>query len=216
MAVDITKRETPVQGNSVINLDKRGSTLSLDKKTGFDKIVVNLNWNQGKPQKVGFLKSLFGGESKTGVDLDLGCLFELKNGQKGCVQALGNAFGDYRNAPYIHLLGDDRTGANQNGEFMWINGAFFSQIKRIVIYAFIYEGVASWGETDGVITVQTPGHDTIQVAMDSNADLPLCAIAMIENDHDNLKITKLVEFFSDQEKLDIAYGWNMNWSVGSK
>ena len=74
-----------------INLQK-GQKVSLKKNTasGLGEILVNLNWNS-TPVNKGFLSSLFGGSS--GIDLDLGCLYELKDGKKGTVQALGNAFG---------------------------------------------------------------------------------------------------------------------------
>ena len=45
-----------------------------------------------------------------GVDLDLGCLYELADGRKGVIQALGNAFGSLNRRPWILLDGDDRTG----------------------------------------------------------------------------------------------------------
>ena len=98
-----------------ISLEK-GKKVNLRKqeKKGLGEILVNLNWNN-KPAKKGFLGSLFGGGSKP-IDLDLGCLYELKNGRKGTVQALGNAFGSLQQEPYIALDGDDRTGAVATGE----------------------------------------------------------------------------------------------------
>ena len=61
-----------------ISLEK-GQKVSLTKKTsgGLGEILVNLNWNSGKK---GFLASLLG---SSGIDLDLGCLYELKDGRKG-------------------------------------------------------------------------------------------------------------------------------------
>src|SRR5690606_40105293 len=56
-----------------------------------------------------------------GVDLDLGCLYELADGSKGVIQALGNSFGALNTPPYIHLDGDDRTGSSTGGENMHIN-----------------------------------------------------------------------------------------------
>lgn len=216
MAVDITKRPATSGRGNTINLEKKGAAISLDKGRGFSKMVVNLNWNQGKKKTgAGFLGSLFGSGTKS-VDLDLGCLFELKDGSKGAIQALGNAFGNYSNAPYIQLMGDDRTGDSAEGEFIHINGEQFEKIKRIVVYAFIYDGVASWAETDALITLSTPGHDTIKVNMDGKGTKSLVAIAMIENVGNDLKITKLVDFFDDQEKLDRYYNWGMNWSPGRK
>ena len=128
-----------------INLQK-GQKVNLTKKpTGLGEILVNLNWNS-KPVNKGFFSSLFGGNE--GIDLDLGCLFELKDGTKGCVQALGNAFGSLNQKPYISLDGDDRTGESTDGENLRINGNKLSEIKRILVYTFIYEGVANWQHAD--------------------------------------------------------------------
>ena len=96
-----------------ISLEK-GKKVNLQKKerTGLGEILVNLNWNS-RPRNQGFFASLMGGGK--GIDLDLGCLYELKNGRKGAVQALGNAFGSLKEPPYIALDGDDRTGAVTTG-----------------------------------------------------------------------------------------------------
>ena len=63
-----------------ISLEK-GKKVSLKKgsQSGLGEILINLNWNT-KPAKKG-LFGMFGGGQ--GIDLDLGCLFELKDGQKG-------------------------------------------------------------------------------------------------------------------------------------
>ena len=129
-----------------IELTKKGQSINLEKKTGkIGRITVNLNWNQqAQKPSGGFLSSLFGGKN-SGVDLDLGCLFELKNGDKGCVQALGNSFGSYQDRPYIELDGDDRTGSISNGENLRINGDFLKEIKRIVVFSFIYQGGSELG-----------------------------------------------------------------------
>lgn len=78
-----------------IELKKKGQSINLTKNNNnnIGEILVNLQWDQQvKAKPTGFLSSLLGGKPK-GVDLDLGCLYELNNGEKGCVQALGNAFG---------------------------------------------------------------------------------------------------------------------------
>ena len=87
-----------------ISLEK-GKKVSLKKgsQSGLGEILINLNWNT-KPAKKG-LFGVFGGGQ--GIDLDLGCLFELKDGQKGAVQALGNAFGSLQHLPFIALDGDE-------------------------------------------------------------------------------------------------------------
>jgi tellurite resistance protein TerA len=55
--------------------------------------------------------------------------------------------------PYIQLSDDDRTGALQTGEWLRINGKNWDQIHRVVIFAFIYQGVPNWAETDAVVTI---------------------------------------------------------------
>lgn len=111
------------------------------------------NQNKNAKPSGGFLSSLRGNGSKS-IDLDLGCLYKLRNGTKGVVQALGNAFGSLQMAPYISLDGDDRTGAVSNEENLRINGDKLSGIKRILVYTFIYEGIANWNQADGVVTLK--------------------------------------------------------------
>ncbi len=107
---------------------QKGQKVNLKKaaSSGLGEILVNLNWN-AKPAKKGLLGTLFGGSQ--GIDLDLGCLYELKDGQKGAVQALGNGFGALNRPPYIALDGDDRTGAAAAGENLRINGDQIGNIK---------------------------------------------------------------------------------------
>lgn len=204
-------------GTSAVEL-KKGQKVNLDKRHGHSlgEILINLNWNQNTSSGQGLFGSLFGGSS--GIDLDLGCLFELKNGKKGCVQALGNSFGSLQNEPYISLDGDDRTGANSGGENLRVNGNMASQIKRILVYTFIYEGAANWQQARGVVTVRSPGSQDIIVRMDEyNTSDKMCAIALIENvNGDNFSVEKLVRFFSGHEQMDRAYGWGMRWVAGRK
>lgn len=204
-------------GTSAVEL-KKGQKVNLDKRHGHSlgEILINLNWNQNTSSGQGLFGSLFGGCS--GIDLDLGCLFELKNGKKGCVQALGNSFGSLQNEPYISLDGDDRTGANSGGENLRVNGNMASQIKRILVYTFIYEGAANWQQARGVVTVRSPGSQDIIVRMDEyNTSDKMCAIALIENvNGDNFSVEKLVRFFSGHEQMDRAYGWGMRWVAGRK
>lgn len=201
---------------SKITLEKRGDKISLEKPKdagGYGRIVCNLNWTSGNKQK----KGLFGGVSSKGIDLDLGCLYEMANGSKLVVQALGNCFGSYDNAPYIHLAGDDRTGASSDGEFLYINGNHINDIKRICVFAFIYEGVVNWAQADAFVTVTVPGHPVIEVRLDAQQNnLGMCAIAMIENDQGRLKLTKLSEYFKGHIDLDQRYNWGMRWAAGSK
>lgn len=205
---------------SKIELTKKGQSINLSKSNtqSIGEILVNLNWNQQTKKSGGFFSSLLGGGGSNGVDLDLGCLYELRNGQKGCVQALGNAFGSYHSAPFIELDGDDRTGAVSGGENLRINGNKIADIKRVLVYSFIYEGVANWSEADGVVTLKYPNGADIEVRLNEHRNGKImCAIAMIENvNNETFKVQRLVEYFNGHKDMDRTYGWGMKWVAGSK
>ena len=189
---------------------RKGQKVSLEKKgASLGEILINLNWSQ--PVK----KGLFS-RKPAAIDLDLGCLYELKNGRKGCVQALGNAFGSLSAPPYVALDGDDRSGASAAGENLRVNGQKIGEIKRILIFTYIYEGAASWKDADGVVTVKCPGSQDIIVRMDEyGSSLTMCGIAMLENQNDEtFSVEKLVRFFRGHRDLDQAYGWGLNWVAG--
>jgi tellurite resistance protein TerA len=194
---------------SKVSLEKKGQAISLEKKgSSFGEIVINLNWTRGK-------KSFFGGG--TAIDLDLGCLVEMSDGQKGVVQALGRQFGDFHGPPFIQLDGDDRTGDVSKGETMRINGAEWQWIKRVAVFANIYDGVPNWQATDGVVTVTMPDQPPIEVRMtEGRNNQRLCGVVMLENVGGTLKATRIVEYYRDQSELDRAHNWGMRWVAGSK
>ncbi len=199
-----------------ISLEK-GRKVNLEKKqsNGLGQILVNLNWNT-KPVKQGFFAALKGGGR--GIDLDLGCLFELKDGRKGAVQALGKSFGSLDNPPYIALDGDDRTGAVATGENLRINGNKIAEIKRILVYTFIYEGVANWKQADATVTIQYPGAEDLVVKMDSyHSNDVMCGLVLFENVNDEtFSVEKIVRFYPGHSALDRAFNWGMQWKAGRK
>ena len=153
-----------------------------------------------------------------GIDLDLGCLFEFKNGQKGVVQALGNAFGSLRQPPYIALDGDDRTGAVTTGENLRIDGNQIALFKRILVYTFIYEGVANWQQADATVTIKYPGAEDLIVKMDSyNSNDVMCGLVLLENLNDEtFSVEKIVQFYPGHPALDAAFHWGLRWQAGRK
>jgi tellurite resistance protein TerA len=220
----------PAVSLSKITLEKQGDKVSLEKKggQGYGRVRVNLNWNQNPsiaaPEKAGFFSRLLGDAKKSGgIDLDLACLYELTDGKKGGIQALGKAWGNFEASPYISLAGDDRTGTSTDGENMFINGDQFAHIKRALIFTFIYEGAANWAATDGVVTIEAPGQAPVEVKLDNgnNAQM-MCAIAMIDNVGGKFQVTKLAEYFGAEggvgahEMMDRRYGFGMRWKTGRK
>lgn len=196
---------------SKVSLTKQDKTISLKKDDSrYGAILVNLDWNQKKSG------GMFG-LGQRGIDLDLGAFVELKDGRKGIVQALGNTFGDYDNFPFAHLKEDDRTGTSTDGEWLAINGDAWSQIHRVLIFAFIYQGAANWQETDGRVRVMVPGQPEIEVKMNEfGSTHNMCAVTMLENRSGQIQISREVQFFQDHSYMDTQYGWGMQWRAGRK
>lgn len=196
---------------------QKGQKVSLQKHLpdGLGEIHVNLNWNTSPTKKKGFFASLIGNQ---GIDLDLGCLYELKDGKKGTVQALGKSFGSFKQPPYIILDGDDRTGNVAAGENLRINGNMICRIKRVLVYTFIYEGVANWKEADAVVTIRYPGAEDLIVTMDNyNTSDIMCGLVLLENVNDEtFSVEKLIQFYPGHEKLDRAFHWGLKWKAGHK
>ncbi len=187
-----------------VNLIKRGTTLG--------EIVINLNWKQ--PQKKSGFFSQFLNDA---IDLDLACLFELKDGRAGAVQALGNLFGSLTNPPYIALDGDDRTGESEGGENLRINGKFINKIQRILIFTFIYDGAPNWEGANAVVTVKCPGSPELVVRMDEyGSEKRTCAIALLENVGETFSVEKIVRFYHDSQEMDKDFDWGLRWTVGRK
>ncbi|MCW3782537.1 TerD family protein [Defluviimonas salinarum] len=198
---------------SKVSLTKETRTVSLKKDGGrFGKIRVNLNWNQ-KPSGGGIMK-MFGPKP---VDLDLGCFIEDRYGKRICVQALGNAFGDYGYFPYAKLLGDDRTGAVSDGEWLEINGEMWAEFNRVLIFAYIYDGAPNWRQTDGTIRILIPDQPEVEIRMNEyGASEGMCAVAMLENEGGRIKVSREMRFFRGHQIMDAHYGWGMRWVAGSK
>jgi len=197
-----------------IELKKKGDVINLTKPSGgLGEILVNLNWNQQQAKSGGLFSRKTGG-----IDLDLACLYELKDGRKGVIQALGESFGSFDRPPYVALDGDDRTGSVKTGENIRINGKKVSEIKRLLVFAFIYEGVANWSQADGVVTLKQPSGPDIIVNLDEHDNRRrMCAIAMIRNVNDEtFSIERLVQYYAGHQEIDKAHGWGLRWVAGSK
>ena len=211
---------TPVS-LSKVTLTKSSPTVSLTKQgSAGGKLHVNLNWTArpaGQVQPKGFLKRIAAAAS-TGIDLDLGCLFEMKNGQKGVIQALGNQFGSLDAPPYVFLDGDDRSGSNVGGENLYINLAHASELRRVLVFACIYEGASAFDQAGGVVTLTPASGAPIEVRLDETAGKSrMCAVALIDNSSGDLIVRREVNYINgSQKQLDEAYGWGMNWTPGRK
>lgn len=232
MGIDYTKRSKAAApaaagaAGSKVTLTKSTPTLSLTKQgSSGGQMRVNLNWTArpaGGAPTGGFLsklKSAAAGASG-GIDLDLGALYEFSDGSKGVVQALGNAFtaSARDGSKVLWLDADDRSGASTGGENLFIDLSKSAQIKRVLVFAFIYEGTPNWAGADGVVTLFPASGPQVEVRLDEPAaGQPTCAIAMLENVGGEIVVRREVQYVRGaQDKLDEAYGWGMDWRAGRK
>jgi tellurite resistance protein TerA len=201
---------------SSINLSKKGSSHTINLKKNDNELSFNLNWNSKKQQD----DSLFGTiknkllSNDGNLDLDLGCMYKLKDGTKGVVQALGNLFGSLKNPPYIMLDGDDRTGKNNDGETLK-----FSKIEELelaVIFAFIYKGAPNWKEARGIATIKQANHPDILISLNDDSRKKMVGIAILLNEDNNLKVEKVEKYYSGHKDLDDDFGFGFRWVGGSK
>lgn len=207
---------------SKITLTKNQTSINLKKRDDFGKISVNLNWNQ-RPNmdkavpKKGLLGDLFKSHGAGGIDLDVGAMIHLKNGEKTLIQALGNRFGSLQTAPFVCLRADDRTGQVSGGEWLDINGQQWAQIEEVFIFAFIYEGAPNWAQTDGVVTVHVPEQPPIETRLTEGAgNLPMCAIARLVNQQGSINVERINQYFKGHQEMDKAFNWGFSWKRGRK
>lgn len=201
--------------SSSVELNERQHSVNLKKPAG--EILINFNWNK-KTIKRTFFDWLFRRPLPEAIDLDLGCFYELHDGTKGYIQALGGQFGSLIRPPYIFLDGDDRTGELPEGENIKINGERIYMLKKIMVYTFIYKGIDNWRDADGVVTITCPGNKDVIVRMGEHNTIDrVCAIAALEKvDEDALLVERLVRFFPDHEQMDRYYHWGFSWVHGQK
>ena len=147
----------------------------------------------------------------------MGCLYEQRDGTISAIQALGNRFGSFRSDPYIELKGDDRTGAISEGEWLHINGQQWQTFKRILVYAFIYEGAPNWAQTDGVVSIYVPNEPPLEIRLTEGGNaLGMCAVVLLENVNGALQVNREVHYFRGHQEMDQAYRWGLNWRAGAK
>lgn len=207
-----------------VTLTKAAPSVSLTKQGGTSGAMrVNLNWE--------VRKQFSGWGSKRGravamhadLDLDLCALYELADGRKGVVQALGNAYGSLQRPPYIHLDGDDRTGASASGENLTVNLDHIKDFRRILVFVTIYEGARSFADLHATVTLQPQHGAAIDFSLDEcTVPSTVCALALITNTGGDLVVQREVRYLvpdrgvSPQRTVDRVYGWGMNWTPGRK
>ncbi|WP_442817656.1 TerD family protein [Streptomyces sp. NBC_01591] len=209
---------------SKVTLTKDAPSVSLAKQGGTSGALrVNLNWEVRKQFKGWGSKLGRAVANHSDLDLDLCALYELTDGRKGVVQALGNAFGALQHPPYIHLDGDDRTGAIATGENLTVNLDHKNKLRRVLIFVTIYEGARSFADLHATVTLQPQHGAPIDFSLDEcTVPSTVCALALLTNNGGDFMVQREARYLvpergvSPQRTIDYAYGWGMNWTPGRK
>ncbi|AEW93152.1 MULTISPECIES: TerD family protein [Streptomycetaceae] len=209
-----------------ITLTKDRPTVSLTKRGGSRGLMrVNLNWQERRPATpAGWLRRIgMAASPALDVDLDLCALYELTDGTKGVVQALGNSFGSLHRPPYIRLDGDDRSGAVASGENLTISLDHAEVFRRILVFVTIYQGADSFAGLHATTTLLPQHGAPVEFFLDEcTVPSTVCALALLTNDGDGLVVRREARYLvpdrgvSPQRTVDQAYGWGMNWTPGHK
>ncbi|WP_328538978.1 TerD family protein [Streptomyces sp. NBC_00344] len=218
-----------------IELTKRHPVVSLTKQgASTGNLRVNLSWRM-RTSDIGGRNRQSGGllrhpfkmfqpdvvqahtQGVVNVDLDLGCLYELNDGSKGVVQPLGGLFGGLNEPPYVQLSGDDRFGA-PSGETIFVNLDHREEIKRLLVFVYIYDQTPAFDRTHAVVTLYPSNGPRIEIQLDErHPQARSCAVLSVENVKGDLVVRREVKFvYGFQAELDRLYGWGLQWGRGYK
>ncbi len=209
-------------------LSRPGQTAIVNPtKEGIKDFEIGVAWDNvksiKKQKKSGFFDKVLGKnkpkqQQHIGVDLDVGCLYELQNGKRGAIQAFGKMYGSLHEEPFIFLSGDERTGdAEGEDEVIKVNGKQWTEFKRIVIYLYIYEGADNWEMVKPQVQVRVPEEKPMIVTLSARRqELALCAVAGLENVRGGIKMTNFMEYFPGHAAMDRAFGFGLEWDDGKK
>jgi tellurite resistance protein TerA len=203
-----------VEGSSN-HLREPGSCIAINPKEegGFKSITIGVEWDNVKLEDANAVEKVLKKTLKIGVDLDLGCLYELADGSRGAVQAFGDKYGSADKPPYIKLSGDETTGNSEGlDEVITIKGVHWGKISRILVYLYIYEGAPNWAEINPRVTIDVPGNEDLLVSLSNHNDKHVvCAVGGLENVNGGIKLTNYTEYFPGHDEMDRAFGFGLEW-----
>jgi tellurite resistance protein TerA len=188
---------------------------------------VNLRWNPsatqgGRGARRGLLAArraeTTGLDPNRGVDLDLGCLYEFTDGQRGVIQAVGRRSGDYARAPFIRLDRDDRMGSS-TGENIFINMDQSAHFQRILIFAMVAGGTDDITRTGAVVTIYPTAGPALEIRLEGSpvtaSRAHSCAVAEIRRQGPEIVVHRELRYFAGyQSEIDRAYNWGLHWGPG--
>ena len=193
-----------------VKLDKTGDAHKVNLAKDSQELLVHVNLNWDAKSSGGFFS-----QQMAKPDLDLGCMFQMMNGQIGVIQPLGGNFGSKTSPPFILLDKDDRSGAASDGENMYLYKP--STIRRVMFFALIYQGATDFRSVSGRMFFKIGNGDTVTLELNNpSSNTRLCAAAMITNENQQISISKEERYFPGHAQADAFYGFGFTWKAGSK
>ncbi len=187
---------------------------------------VNLRWNQAANSgggrglgRRGLLAARRADapslDSNRGVDLDLGCLYQFTDGERGVIQAVGRRDGDYARAPYIRLDRDDRMGSS-TGENIFINMDQSAHFQRILVFVMVAGGTEDLTRVGAAVTIYPTAGPALEIRLEGTPATPTrtrsCAVAQIRRHGPEIVVHRELRYFSGyQSEIDRAYNWGLRW-----
>lgn len=197
---------------------------------GSGTLRVNLRWNNSEDPRRGGGRAMRrrldpGLQQSAGsgpkVDLDLGCLYQFTDGQRGTVQAAGARHGDFARPPYVRLDRDDRTGSS-TGENLFINMDHSAHFQRLLIFVLLAGGSDDLTRVGAAVTLYPTSGPALELRLDAPSPggtnggrAKSCAAVLIQRAGTEFMLKTEGKFFPGyQSEIDKAYAWGLHWAPG--
>ena len=163
-----------------------------------------------------------GSASGPKVDLDLGCLYQFTDGQRGVVQAAGARHGNFARPPYVRLDRDDRTGSS-TGENLFINMDHSAHFQRLLIFVLLAGGADDLTKVGATVTLYPSSGPALELRLDGATAAPSaapgraksCAAVVIQRTGTEFMLKTEAKFFPGfQSEIDKSYAWGLHWAPG--
>ena len=203
-------------------LSAAGHEVSLTRQGAvMGTLRVNLRWTSVAGAGAAGRRNLFPRRTEPlasrpngNVDLDLGCLYQFTDGQKGVIQAVGQRTGDYARPPYIRLDRDDRFGS-EAGENLFINMDQNAHFERILVFVMVKSGTDDLTTCNTSVTFYPTAGPAMEVPLNGPTGLPKthsCAVAQIKRQGAEIVVHPELKYFTGyQSEIDTAFGWGLRW-----
>ncbi len=202
---------------SKVTLTKEAPSVSLTKQGGTSGAMrVNLNW-QVRKQFSGWGSKRGRAVAHRDLDLDLAPCTSCPTAARESSGRRSATPSALHQPPYIHLDGDDRTGAVASGENLTVNLDHKQSFRRILIFVTIYEGARSFADLHADdVTLQPLNGAPVDFSLDEcTVPSTVCALALITNNGGDLIVQREARYLapergvSPQRTVDRVYGWGM-------